>query len=814
MNIPQDLKDIPQWLVWRFVQKPGAKKPSKIPYYASTGELRSGQQGGDADRARLVDFETAMEALALREYDGLGFAFLPGDGLIGIDLDGCFNTEDAVRESRARKIIDSCASFTELSPSGNGAHIIVRGQTETFKSNELGIEVFCGSQFFTVTGQHVSGTPTEIREISADVLAKLRRTVKGPDDARLAAPVRAPAPALSASAKVESALAMISPDCGYEDWIRIGMAIHAELGEGAMHVWDHWSSRGASYQGGRDIESHWRSFKPGAVTGATLFKIAMDNGWRPPAPPKTAPQPKPAPVVGNVDPDTGEILPPPENDNDPRIDWSRPMDIFGIRPPPDLDLDLLPEPFRAYTADQAALTGCDPAIIGLGAVVAAAACITDQIKLQPKAKDITWHEHPRLWVAFVGDPSTKKSPGISKAVRHVKRLNQRMAEENAAAIADWKWQHDSWKEAKKADKTNPPPEPQMPAERRLLVEDITVEKLSDVLKDNPRGVLTLKDELTGWFASMDAYKGGGKGASMDRAHWLEAYNGGSHMIDRVTRGSVLIPNWSTCIVGGIQPDMMRAISKSMGNDGLLQRFMIVVARPAIEDEDRSPDMDAMREFSEMFDHLAGLGGAQDPALLTHGAQECRRRVSSLARRLAMSVDNPHMKAWLGKWDGLFGRLAITYHTIQCAADGVHPTTRRVSDAIGAQVERLMCGYLLHHAIHFYSEILDAHDRQEHLRQLGRLILARKFERLTKRDIMLYWKAAGKLDWWQVRAVVDTLCTMAWLDPDLTAIDTDGKPRAWFVNPAVHQMFNDHAEQERERRRAASEAMREVFAAYN
>ena len=321
MNIPQDLKDIPQWLVWRFVQKPGAKKPSKIPYYASTGELRSGQQGGDADRARLVDFETAMEALALREYDGLGFAFLPGDGLIGIDLDGCFNTEDAVRESRARKIIDSCASFTELSPSENGAHIIVRGQTETFKSNELGIEVFCGSQFFTMTGKHVDGTPTEISEISADVLAKLRRTVKGSEQPSRPA-ARTHIQQVSGSAKVESALAMISPDCGYEDWIRIGMSIHAELGDGAVHVWDHWSSRGASYQGSKDIESPWRSFKPGAVTGATLFKLAMDNGWRPPVVQRPAPAPvqKPASlVINNVDQETGEMLAgaTPANDNDP-----------------------------------------------------------------------------------------------------------------------------------------------------------------------------------------------------------------------------------------------------------------------------------------------------------------------------------------------------------------------------------------------------------------------------------------------------------------------------------------------------------------
>ena len=315
MNIPEELKARNQWLVWKFIQKDPAKKPSKVPFYATTGKPRSGGQGTDEDRANLVDFEAAMERAALSEFDGVGFAFLPGDGLIGIDLDGCFSTNDNEREARAANIIKACNSWTEYSPSGNGAHIIVRGQTETFKSNALGIEVFCGSQFFTMTGNHISGTPATVNAIVDDVLIKLRRTVKGTEAARPAVPP--PAPQLGASAKVESALAMISPDCGYDDWIRVGMAIHAALGEGAMAVWDHWSSRGSKYKGGKDIESHWRSFKPGAVGEGTLFKMAMDAGWRPPVqhnPPRIQPSAQTGPQT--IDRETGEIIE-PANDNQP-----------------------------------------------------------------------------------------------------------------------------------------------------------------------------------------------------------------------------------------------------------------------------------------------------------------------------------------------------------------------------------------------------------------------------------------------------------------------------------------------------------------
>lgn len=813
-KIPSELKERPQWLVWRFIQKDPAKKPSKIPFYATTGKPRSGGQGNDDDRANLVDFETAMERAALADFDGVGFAFLPGDGLIGIDLDGCFNTEDAAREARARKIIDSCASFTEYSPSGNGAHIIVSGQTETFKSNELGIEVFCGSQFFTFTGQHIAGTPETVNPIAPDVLVKLRRTVKGPGAAQPAAAPAASAPAqpLSASAKVESALAMISPDCSYDDWIRVGMAIHAALGEGAMSVWDHWSSRGSKYKGGKDIESHWRSFKPGAVGEGTLFKMAMDAGWRPPVPPKPAPARRAPVQPSHVDPETGEILRDPANDNEATVFTSKPLDVFGMLPPAPVPLDVLPDAIVDYVRDQSELTGSDHGIIALSAIVSAAACITDQITLQPKRRDPTWLEQPRLWVAFVGDPSTKKSPAISKAVRHVKRLDHEMSERNAAAFSDYKWQHDSWKEAKKADKNNPPPEPQKPPTERLVVEDTTVEALTEVLKDNPRGVLVLKDELTGWFASMDAYKGGGKGASMDRAHWLEAYNGGRRVIDRVTRGTVVVPNWSACILGGVQPDMMRRVSDSMGNDGLLQRFMILVARPAIEDPDRAPDMQAIEQYRDLFDWLVALQPGTRPVQLTEEAHACRERVARLSLRLSEALDNPSLKAWFGKWTGLYCRLLLVYHVLDCFMQSVHPCTVNVSGETAAKVERLMCGTLLHHGLHFYMEVIDAHERQEQVRQLARLILAKRYDRITKRDMMQYWKAGQKDDWFKVRGIVDSLCSMGWLEPDSMAIDTDGRPRAWLVNPEVHTMFEKHAERERRRRKNQAETLRELWQA--
>lgn len=285
--IPSGLAGLRQWLVWRFEQKEGEKKPRKVPYYVS-GRRRAGEQGSESDRAALTDLAAARQAFEAGKWSGVGFAFLPGDGLIGVDLDGMIDPDSGEIVERGRNIIQACSSYTEYSPSGKGVHIICTGETQTFKSNEVGVEVFAGRQYFTFTGRRYPDTPDTVNPMPEKTLARLKATVDSGKKKHAGKPSTAPPPALEGRAKVESALAYVSADCGYDEWIHIGMAICSELGEGAFDVFDAWSAKGGKYPGRRQVEQHWKSFKPGqGVTGATLFKQAMDAGWQPPRPPRT-----------------------------------------------------------------------------------------------------------------------------------------------------------------------------------------------------------------------------------------------------------------------------------------------------------------------------------------------------------------------------------------------------------------------------------------------------------------------------------------------------------------------------------------------
>jgi hypothetical protein len=283
--IPPGLAQRPQWLVWRFEDN-GEKKPRKVPYYTAN-HRRVGEQGTPQDREKLKTLDTAIAAASKLHMDGIGFAFLPGDGLIGIDIDGAIDTETGEVSDRARTIIEACNSYTEYSPSGKGVHIIVAGESPTFKSNKIGLEVFCGSQFFTFTGKRYSGTPGEVRELAAGILGRLRATVdeaKGKRKLKAVAAGKAPAlPGQVNRDELESALNAISPDLDYEDWIHVGMALCHVYGPAAgLDVWDRWSGSSAKYPGRASLETHWRTWSSGVtnVTELKIFSLANSAGWR------------------------------------------------------------------------------------------------------------------------------------------------------------------------------------------------------------------------------------------------------------------------------------------------------------------------------------------------------------------------------------------------------------------------------------------------------------------------------------------------------------------------------------------------------
>ncbi|KMJ55019.1 hypothetical protein AB685_29440 [Bacillus sp. LL01] len=158
-RIPDELKNTPQWIVWKSEIR--NDKPTKIPYQAN------GQFAKSNDRSSWSTFIEAQQAFSTGRYDGVGFMFSKEDDFIGIDIDDCI--EDGAYSDLSRDLVDTIDSYTELSPSNKGLHIIIKGKIPlrgpgTGKKNpELGIEIYRHGRYFTFTGAVVRSVGVEER---------------------------------------------------------------------------------------------------------------------------------------------------------------------------------------------------------------------------------------------------------------------------------------------------------------------------------------------------------------------------------------------------------------------------------------------------------------------------------------------------------------------------------------------------------------------------------------------------------------------------------------------------------------------------
>lgn len=150
-GIPDELKKRPQWVCWRYALDTKGKW-TKHPYNPCTARMAS-----HSDLMAWSGFEIVLEAYGAgqRSYDGVGFVFCSGDPYTGVDLDGCRDPETGEVEAWAAEIVQDLDSYTELSPSGKGLHVIVKGKAP--KALKLPyIEMYSIERFFTMTG-HVAG---------------------------------------------------------------------------------------------------------------------------------------------------------------------------------------------------------------------------------------------------------------------------------------------------------------------------------------------------------------------------------------------------------------------------------------------------------------------------------------------------------------------------------------------------------------------------------------------------------------------------------------------------------------------------------
>lgn len=147
-NIPDELKKLKQWCCWQ-----GDKLP-RNPY--------TGGNAQSNNKETWSDFDTAIKALDKYHFDGIGFMF--ANGYFGVDLDKCLDNTDFIDE-----FVETLQSYTEISRSGNGIHIICKGTLPDGARRRGNVEMYSSGRYFIMTGKLYNPNYTEIKDCTESI---------------------------------------------------------------------------------------------------------------------------------------------------------------------------------------------------------------------------------------------------------------------------------------------------------------------------------------------------------------------------------------------------------------------------------------------------------------------------------------------------------------------------------------------------------------------------------------------------------------------------------------------------------------------
>jgi putative DNA primase/helicase len=276
-TIPLELKKIPRWVLWRLVEvgDEGNKRWSKLPTQTN------GQPASSTNPATWTDFPSVQHAYESdpEKFAGVGFVFTSEDNLIGIDLDDCYDPDNApfsgFINAALQHISDQVNGYKEISPSGTGVKIFTRADLHhAHVDHSIGLEIYPQGRFFTVTGHHIEGAiPDTLQDLQSIIP---ERTVRLTGDAF--ADYTPPVEGYDLHRVETELLSKLDADCGYTDWMGVGFALYHQFDGDieACELWDRWSAQSLKYSatGPMSCEAKWRTFKSGGATlRSIIFKV-------------------------------------------------------------------------------------------------------------------------------------------------------------------------------------------------------------------------------------------------------------------------------------------------------------------------------------------------------------------------------------------------------------------------------------------------------------------------------------------------------------------------------------------------------------
>jgi hypothetical protein len=597
-GIPADLAELPQWVVWRYTWVSSKRKWDKHPRTTRGGAARSN------DPATWATFAEALAAYQTDfTLDGLGFVFRAGGGRFGLDLDSCRDPDTAELSDPAQEILGRFPTYAEVSPSGFGFKLLGLGEMpggRGRKNPAADLEIYPSGRYFALTGLRLPASPGDVRDCSTGLAwlwerffpARRRATSRG---TRTAPTTTTPTPSSAGTGLSDdevldwlfrrdpkaTAISRLwhgdtSDHAGDHSAADMALVNHIAFYAGpdrrridalfrqAPLCRDKWDARRG------DTTYGWWTIDNVLGTKTTFFEPRINVTMKMPHTGTNSRDSRDASVGGQT----------------PPAGWGPPAPLPTMPPVPPFPLDAFPPAVADYwraAAESLAVPVDYVAVPGL-ALLGAAVGRSRAAEVKPG-----YAESPLFWVAVIAPPGGTKSSSLGAARAPLQTAEADWIDKHRGEMSLFDTEMDrhnarvkEWKAGGCAGE--PPQKPHRPTLRQATLDDATTEAVAKVLADNPRGVIVVKDELSGFVRSMDQYKGG-RGA--DRQFWLSAWAGAPAKVNRAKdhdAGPLVIPHPFAAVAGMMCPDSLAELRGEdrhgeAAADGFLDRFLFSFPDP-------------------------------------------------------------------------------------------------------------------------------------------------------------------------------------------------------------------------------------------
>jgi putative DNA primase/helicase len=469
-----------------------------------------------------------------------------------------------------------------------------------------------------------------------------------------------------------------------------------------------------------------------------------------------------------------------------------------LAPVASFDAKFLPDSIRPWVEDVSQRMSVPLDFTGVCSLVTIAGVIGRRAFVYPKAKDKEWKEAIAVSGAVVAPSGKTKTPTWKTFTNHVIEQDLDWKQEHDELKAAYEQTVERWEEGKrKQEKSNkkndydndldfaPKPE-EPPPRRRLILNDATPEKMHDVMKDNPTGLLYYRDELSSWVAELDK-----EGREVQRGMFLAAMNGNDpYSVDRLGReGGYAI--MCASVFGGFQPEMFREFLSNAHNiyDGMIPRFGFLVwpddTKPPIVD--RIANDEAKQRFRKVIRDLASMREEQVSMHFAPDAQVIFDEwFAALDTKLSVEMDMVK-RSHLAKYKGLLPKVAGLLQIVDLigvgSLMGYHPI-----DAAHLRKAIDLLVYLESHMRRIYGCIQGPIHKAEveitkRIKTHDLVTTKGSCIGFTSRDILRkHWY--GLQDKWSVEFALENLAEKGWVR-ELPRLAGPGQPTIkWEINPVL------------------------------